>query len=354
MLDNQFLDTLRATGRKRIPYKDVITGFVSVFPEFQNESNLHERIVALLYSLQENRKVSLPKNKKLWDKRTRPDTPRWVQLKKEHDDADKGGDQEEGPPVHWVPELSFASRAVNPTQIKRLKELNRFIIEARKGAIDAPIKERSLEIFDDEKVLDKILSNGSFYKGQLSLEQLKCYIAPEPIAYELCSANLKSLIGLPILVVENVATYYSFAKYCFDKNLFAAIAYSSGNELSSFMPSLQILKNKISSKTVYYFGDIDPAGFKIFEAAMGLRLIDDFKLCLPLYKVLFKIGHKSRNTKKMPPDIRSCIKSLLPPPMASNFIELFNNKQRIAQEALGSKWLSKNITCLQNDIGHKS
>ena len=62
-----------------------------------------------------------------------------------------------------------------------LIKLNSFLSERREDRVDVPIKERSLEIFGDEKRLDALRNTVLFDDGRLTLEHLRCFAVAEPM-----------------------------------------------------------------------------------------------------------------------------------------------------------------------------
>lgn len=75
--------------------------------------------------------------------------------------------------------------------------VNDFLLRRRGERALVPAKERSLEIFGDEKRLDQMCKAGMLM-GKLPLSALGCFQVAAPLPYRLADAR-----GKPALVVEN-------------------------------------------------------------------------------------------------------------------------------------------------------
>ncbi len=69
----------------------------------------------------------------------------------------------------WEPELSFLREARLNLSFAELQQVNRFLKDRGRADVIVPIKERSLQIFGDEKRLDMILASALFRPGRLNL-----------------------------------------------------------------------------------------------------------------------------------------------------------------------------------------
>src|SRR5262249_226893 len=127
-----------------------------------------------------------------------------------------------------------------------------------------PIKERSLDIFGDEKRLDQ-LARGSalFGEGRLTAESLRCFVVPEPLPWTAGPDRTK-----PLLVIENAATWHSYCRWNSDRKLFSAVVYGCGNRFVDGAPSLKEIFAALGGpRRVLYFGDLDPQGLLIPQEA---------------------------------------------------------------------------------------
>jgi hypothetical protein len=84
------------------------------------------------------------------------------------------GDKE---PVVWHEQLSWVAEAsdlsiLRPGELRFLAQVNRWLPH-RRGTV-VPLRERSLEVFGDEKALERRMLGPLFEPGRLSFELLEC------------------------------------------------------------------------------------------------------------------------------------------------------------------------------------
>ena len=191
--------------------------------------------------------------------------------------------------VSWEPEMNFVAEArvmVNPEDLLRL---NAFFKHQATEHLIIPIKERSLQIFGDEKRLDLLLGSALFRADRLSLKLLKCEIVGQPFGWKRGPIDTGT-----ILVVENAATWHSYALWNAERRIFSAVIYGCGNCFAESIRHLaDILAECSSQQRIFYFGDLDPQGLRIpVEAsrkAVGLGL-PHIEPDLWSYSNLLKIG----------------------------------------------------------------
>lgn len=109
-----------------------------------------------------------------------------------------------------------------------LQAINAFLISARdRKPTQAPTRERSLQIFGDEKRLDDLRKGKTgLFEGRISLEDLLCYPVAPPLP---CEMPPQRPYGRPVLVLENYHSYDSFCRWNRQAALYAAIACGAGN-----------------------------------------------------------------------------------------------------------------------------
>jgi len=124
--------------------------------------------------------------------------------------------------------------------------------------VEVPVQERSLELFGDEKALDRYAKTRLFTSGALSLELLACYQPPLPFA----SQHIPGRGRTALLVVENLATYTSFItalrRLPERERPDLHIAWGHGREFNRSVRSVPLLVP--APARLYYFGDLDVAG----------------------------------------------------------------------------------------------
>lgn len=289
------LEVLRGRSSRRVPIDLAIAALIEVRPDLATSS---ERFRLLSGALDElaavgavtptttrvrRGDVALPTSFVLEDAQPRSFTPNratshpWV--------AD----------LRWV---AGVTRLPEPT-LERLIRLNRWLANNRNRSI-APVRERSLEIFDDDKVLEKLLRRGGVLAapGRLPAE-LRVEIVHPPMAVE----RIPGSSGRGLLVVENGTTFRSVVRAA---QFHAAagpidlgwVGYGSGEQLTAILPSVAGLNPP--PVFIGYFGDLDPKGLTIAAAGAAVEL-DGLPSLAPnrlLYRWLLGHGRPQRNTKR--------------------------------------------------------
>lgn len=249
--------------------------------------------------------------------------------------------------VSWEPEMQFVVEAramVNPDDLLRL---NSFFKDRTQQRLMVPIKERSLLIFGDEKRLDLLLGSTLFRPGRLSLDLLKCEIVGEPLGWKRGPADTRR-----ILVVENAATWHSFAKWNTQRHVFSAVVYGRGNCFADGIRYLADILTEFSTpQRVFYFGDLDPQGLRIpIEASqksvsLGLPTIEPD---LWSYSNLLKTGRGKEipyETAEPATEIEFKWLSNLAEPAR----KILESGKRLAQEHIGWEFLSAQLNWSQSD-----
>jgi hypothetical protein len=240
--------------------------------------------------------------------------------------------------IPWETEMKFVAEArimVNPEDLLRL---NNFFKDQNQQRPVVPIKERSLQIFQDEKRLDLLLNSTLFRPDRLSLNLLKCEIIGEPLGWKRGTTDTGK-----ILVVENAATWHSYSRWNFHTNHFSAVVYGCGNRFAESIRYLaDILAEIPSPQRVFYFGDLDPQGLRIpTEAAQkSVRLnLPRVEPHLWSYANLLKIGHG----KEVPFEAgepASAIEFEWLTSLAQPVRKILESGKRLAQEHVGWEFLS--------------
>jgi hypothetical protein len=151
------------------------------------------------------------------------------------------------------------------------------------------VRERSCEIFGDEKRLDDVRKYKFFKTGAITLGRLRCEDAPEPIAARLCRASRTRVA----LVVENKDTFRSACLANAEAHAYAAVIFGEGNAFPKRVADLGNLAEECPFDEVHYFGDIDGEGFAIAAAAEQVVLSlggFSFSLATGLYRALRMVG----------------------------------------------------------------
>lgn len=316
-----FIDAL-TTGRTSLTEMWQVISNVMTLPH----GGQREALMVVLDELRENGLIELPKSNTLWDKSALPHLPVWVkklQPKKQAKDVAR---------VIWSPELAFLAEQVI-RQDSPWVEVDAWLKRCRgKELALKPIRERSLDIFGDEKVLDRVVGLTPFKQGQINLETLGCFYVPEPIPWKPGPPGSRSFSGL---CVENATTFDTLCRFNSEAGYWAFVAYGRGNNFVSMTDGLVSVVKEYGHNRVQYFGDADLEGIEI--AARGAkRLLESgtlLELDHRLYNLLVKFGHIVPS--KTGGEVSEDAARLLAEAELSSLSDMFKLNQRIAQEWAG-------------------
>ena len=167
---------------------------------------------------------------------------------------------------HWEPQLAFLREFRSNISFAELCQLNDFL-KSEAGTRDiVPIKERSLQIFGDEKRLDSLLNTTIFRPERLSLRKdFRCEVVGEPLPWK---RGPIEAANQPVIVIENAATWHSYCRWNAEQKLFSAVIYGCGNRFVDGVRYLGDIFTELGSpRSIFYFGDLDPQGLLIPQEA---------------------------------------------------------------------------------------
>lgn len=257
--EERLLEALRqkAGKRERLPIDVVWVAFREAIRGYTGAAEARPRLGELLEGLARRQSVVLPKGNKLWDRTADPALPDWVRVPRA------------GPPkaerldhraIPWPPELAFVASLPQVGVLDDLLAIKRFLAEGGRQRRMVPARERSLEVFGDEKRLDGLTSSVLFRDGRLSLELLRCHEVAPPLVW---TASPTAAAGAPVLVLENLHTYESFRRWNLEAGMYSAVAYGHGSEFKATCRDLPRLCGEVGTTVVRYFGDLDVQGLVI-------------------------------------------------------------------------------------------
>jgi hypothetical protein len=237
-----------------------------------------------------------------------------------------------------VSELDFLREARVNIPFQDLQRLDHFLRNRCSEAEIVPIKERSLEIFGDEKRLDLLAASALFREGRLTLANLFCEIVGEPLAWK---RGPVTAAHQPVIVLENAATWHSYARWNDRTRQFSAVIYGGGNRFVDgvlFLP--EIFRELGGPRPVLYFGDLDPAGLAIPQRAARRSEASGLPSIQPhlwSYEQLLAFENNATPIDAPDPGAESLCQWL--GPLADNARQLFSQSKRIPQEHLGRDFL---------------
>jgi hypothetical protein len=327
--------TVRACKRARIPLEDLRQAALAADLSFIGSPDARERLLAAIRELEAAGAITLPRGANGWEAAPRPALPRWVARPAAAEPA-----RVLEPAVAWHADLSWVPAflaADRPSAAERslLRAVNGFLGAGGSNVV-VPLRERSLQLTGDEKMLDTVSRGRLFTPGRLSLELLSAArVSPPLIRQEVGT-------GPVLLLVENYATYHSLTATLPADGEAGAIIYSAGNTLGVVLTAIADRGER--PEALAYFGDLDVRGLEI--AAAGARLAAE--LGLPplnpaewLYRLLLDHGRPApASTYPGPAKARAAV-TWLPAVLRDPVLDVLIAGNRLAQEAVGQELLTR-------------
>jgi hypothetical protein len=311
--------------RSRFSLNELLEAFRSAFPHQEADPNVRERVAALLHQLAEEGVLRLPKrtNRRAYDHAERTVLPRYIN----RSDRPRSLPQ---PALLWRPELAFA-HDVPKSWHDVLSAIQEWLRNGGTGAPAVAIRERSVEIFGDEKYLDGMLGTQLFSAGRLSLALLHCYLPSVPIYVEAIDLDDKRR---PLLVLENLTTFDTLRRWNQRQKRYSAVAFGAG---TAFVSSCRSLSSHLAtagcSGSVLYFGDLDPKGLWIPVRATresGISIRPDEHL----YFLLFQKARNKFGVQKDPFVYEAELLDWLPADVRGQAKQCLMSGRRLPQELI--------------------
>jgi hypothetical protein len=327
MIASQFVERLTTLSRKRIALAQLRQLYFEFHPEVQNHPERNARLLQALQSLANDGFLTLP-GPDSWERVGQPVLPKWVTLVR----VSSSAPTRDFARVPWVPELGFWTE-LTPSQLEAAVVINEYLLRHRNSLFPVPIKERSLEIFSDEKRLDTMRKANTLFSGRLPLEALGAFVVPPPLPYRPAAAN-----GKPVLVVENHNSYWSFGEWNQSARQYAAVVYGAGEAFRSSGAALGEVLREVGGTGALYLGDLDPKGVSIpldFNRAAcdGIQVAP----AIEWYEWLLLNGR--RRDRPASVDLTPMATQWLGLELGAALSKLWREGRWIPQEALGFKHL---------------
>ena len=330
-----FEEALFALGKRRIRLTELREAYLRAHPDALNAPNLRQLLLEALRRLERDEVVDLPATRRTWDTSGSPALPRTANLR------DATRPRHSSKAHAWLPALSFAADERHPTRRADLRAINAFLVSARhKSITEAPTRERSLQIFGNEKRLDAIRKGEStLFEGRISLDDLHCYPVAPPLPFETPGSPSA---GQPILVLENYHSYDSFRRWNQEAGLYAAVAYGGGNAFRQGAGNLDELIDRTAAAGAFYVGDLDPPGINILLGVNQRRRAEGRILVQPhrgLYRWLLAHGCRRRLNKVPRDGLVTRLGEVFSADIAGALGELWAEELSIPQESYGLEQL---------------
>jgi hypothetical protein len=329
---------------RRVPLPELRRVFAHHDPTGATSNDSRTRLADALEALRSRGAIVVPQSRNLYESHLSPPLPQWV----ERPPAPRAPRQ--ATPVRvWRPELSDAAAlVVTNSDYDTVARVDAFLRDEGSSRPLVPHRERSVELFGNEKRLDRLLRSKMFTTGALTLDLLRCYVAPLPLTAQ--------HTGNPgpdpqLLVVENHATYESVLRLAREHATpgapALAVGYGSGNQFPHAIGGITQL-NPVPTR-LWYFGDLDEDGVAIAVAAAAAAEasgLPTLRPALPLYRTLLDTGAVQQGNRIVDHDRAGQLTAWFDNgstghDIAFQVTDLLTAGKRLAQESVGYELMLK-------------
>jgi hypothetical protein len=326
-LAERLLLRLEAGRRNRVPLASLQELVLDLEPALRTSPLKRDRLAEALEEGVRAGRLRLPVQRRLYA--GHPPLPAWVDVVRET----------EAPPTvsgleyFWRPELAWAADVrFRPDELERLKHVNAWLRDLDPDEPVVPVRERSLELFGDEKLLERLQGGRLFFDGGLSLELLRARAVHPPFVCRRISA------GPVLLVIENHHTYDSFARLLGADSGVGVVAYGAGTAFVGSVTYASELDPPVQE--IRYFGDLDARGLRIPVDADSARGpgVPHVRPAGRLYRRLLELGVPAA-APPVSAETAARLGSWLPADLRDEVATMLAGGRRLAQEAVGFKAL---------------
>ena len=324
-MKDELWEALKSEALRRVDLNTLRRRWREAHPDQLHEPRSDAVLLEALQRLAEDGRLRLPARNS-FERFGDPPMPRFVTLVRDVVQAPRVDPSM----IAWRPELGFWP-SLTSAEIPVAAQINRWLCERQGRFITVPLRERSLEIFGDEKFLESRVRKAALFGGRLPIASIGAFVAPYPLPYRPGRGP-----GKPLLVVENHNTFWSLGEWNATAHRYSAVAYGAGNAFCSTGPGLAEAIRETGAEGVLYFGDIDPPGVRIpnsFNQVSDIRVAPE----LELYRWALRIGRPGPMQVCVPGDLRLLASWM--PQLADDIKALWERGLRIAQESLGLELL---------------
>jgi hypothetical protein len=236
--------------------------------------------------------MTLPSSGKHVDRRAAPPLPLWVRRPALRREA-----REPRAARVWPAALEAAGRTADrEDEIAVLETVAAFMRDGGGRRPSVAARERSLEMFGDEKRLDSLGPTWLFTSGALTLNLLRCHLVPTPFVSQWVPGH-QDRRGTALLIAENHHTYASLLEvtreHAWQGGSSRHVGYGTGGQFSSAVLTVPLLVP--TPARIIYFGDVDLKGLQIPAAAnvnAVLAGLSSVVPAVPLYELLLRAPYR--------------------------------------------------------------
>jgi hypothetical protein len=325
-------DALADWPRRRIRLDELWGVLDKVEPTTRTDSRRRRILDGLIAELAAAGEIELPSTRS-YDHTELPALPRFLSLRRETTPPQAP----RRPPV-WHPSLAWVPTSpLISSHLERLERVNDWL-QANRDPLVVPSRERSVEIFGDEKALDRLIGTALFTPGRLGLELLRCRRVVPRLHCETVGS------GGTLLVVENSDTFDSLVTVLGGRNdhRVGLVGWGAGAGFEASVLSIADLGRTVSE--ISYFGDLDENGLRIPASAALIAEgagLPPVRPATGLYGALFSRGNAQSGQRRVPADTAANLAAWLDSVHWEEAAGLLSAGLRLAQEWVGLSYLSR-------------
>lgn len=289
-----------------------------------------ELVAAGLHALKARGRVKLPAGRHLWDYSSRAAIPLWISVVRSSPETPSWSYC-----THpWHPSLGFVSELKFLPNGEEVLALDRWLRSMRDDEPHVPIKERSWEIFGEEKKLEALIGTKLFDAGRLTLEALRCYVVAHVPVHRIYSK------GAPLLIIsENEAGFDSLCRAAAEFGAFRVVVFGNGLAVEKAVSFLVDAFEQQNVSECLYVGDVDEAGLAIpYRVNLALSRTAS-RLSVQPWVAAYSLMLRGIELEK---PSGSQI-TWLPAPLSVAAHRLISEGKRVAQESCGWKQIREMV-----------
>ena len=248
-----FFEALRGSRKKRIELLKLRSLWIEHHPELQQHPNRDRLLMEALRAGDEQGILRLP-SPRSFERIGNPAMPMFITVIVETISVLKP----DWTTVSWMPERGVWMQLTESEKVTA-KVINEWLIRRKGRFMMVPLRERSLEMFGDEKYLDGRVRSNALFGGRLALSAIGARKVDLPLPYR----QQPGKPGRPVLVVENHHTFFSLGEWNDTAHRYAAVVYGAGSAITSTGTALDEVIREVDGDGAEYFGDLDPEGVSI-------------------------------------------------------------------------------------------
>lgn len=320
-----------ASRPRKVPLQDLLVAAASIDRTAAASVGWRARVLAALTDLVDQGLVTLPRTR--LDRTAHPPLPAYV-LRPASPRADSQPDDV----VVWHADLAWAAQLdddgrLSAAERRFLSAVNAWL--PRRRGVRVPLRERSLEVFGDEKELERWVLGALFAPGRLSMAQLDCFACWPPVE----QTNLGTGDWL---LIENYTTYVSICRCAIELGYTGRIVWGSGNQVGTRLTALAAGGEPRPARC-WYFGDIDAGGFRAARHAAqraGDLGLGPVRPARGLYRLaLARGGDNPASAGRPAREIAQWAREWLGGALGERAAKIVRTGHRVVQEHAGMEWL---------------